>query len=611
MAPKNETPPSVKSDMRKRNRLLLFALCAFFGIFVVYPLVILLGGAFFVETIDGEEVQRQFSLQYFFLIFANPFYRECFGNSLLIAGWSTVICLLIAIPLAHVFVRYRFPAKTLLSTLLLVPLILPPFVGAIGLKQVFSRFGSFNLMLAHLGLIDLKAPPDWFGAGGFFGIIVLEALHLFPILFLSVQAALANVDPALWEAALNLGARSFRVFRTVTLPLATPGLFAGATIVFVAAFTDLGVPLMFEFHTTVPTQIFNLVTQPDNPVGYALVVLTLLLVAVLFLVGKKVGGGDFAMLSRSAARDREVYLTPLARWGVVGGILALITVSIIPHLSVIFQSVSARWFFSILPQEWSGEFYAEVFSLDLTSISIRNSLLYATSSAFLDLLLGLTIAYLLARQSFKGRALLDVFAMLPLALPGLVLAFAYFVAFTRPVIDPDWLARGFGWFGITATPAAATWLNESFIRLFDPRENPVFLIIIAYSIHRLPYIVRAAYAGFQQLSVSLEEASANLGASPLRTVVKVVLPLISANLIAGSILTFAFAMLDVSTGMLLAQEESFFPITKAIYGLMGRITPTAPAVACALGVLAMILLALCFFFASKLLGQKMGQLFKT
>ncbi|NJK92251.1 MAG: ABC transporter permease subunit [Blastochloris sp.] len=109
----------------------------------------------------------------------------------------------------------------------------------------------------------------------------------------------------------------------------------------------------------------------------------------------------------------------------------------------------------------------------------------------------------------------------------------------------------------------------------------------------------------------MEEASANLGYPPWKTLLKISLPLISANLIAGTILTFSFAMLDVSSGMILAQEGEYYPVTKAIYALMGRITPTAPSIACALGVLAMIFLALSLFGASKLLGQKMGQLFKA
>lgn len=585
------------------KKILLPLLALFLALFLVYPLTMLLKGAFFVQSVTDGVQTTEFSLRYFGLIFENPFYRDCFFNSFLIAVVTTVLCLVISLPTAYLFLRCHFPGKVLLGTGLLLPLILPPFVGAIGLGQMFSRFGSVNLALSYLGLVDLKNPPDWFGSGGFFGIILLETLHLYPIMYLSVQAALANLDPSLRDAAQNLGAKSFHIFRTVTLPLALPGIFAGSSIVFVSSFTDLGVPLMFNFQTTIPTQIFNLVTQADNPVGYALVVVTLVIVSFMFVLGKKVGEGNYAMLARSATYDDSIRLGPAAGWLAFSAVAGLILFSLLPHFGVIIQSVSAKWFFTILPSEYSLEYYREVFNIDLTVSSIRNSLFYATSSALFDLILGLVIAYLLAREKFIGRNLLDVVVMLPLALPGLVLAFAYFVAFSRaPIpVDPQWSE---------SVKAMIVPFNNWWLSLLDPRKTTVVLVI-AYAVHRLPYIVRAAYSGFQQTSVSLEEASANMGAGPFRTLFKISLPLISANLIAGTILTFSFAMLDVSNGMILAQEARFFPVTKAIFMLMGRITPTAPSIACALGVLSMILLAASLFMASKLLGQKMGQLFKA
>jgi iron(III) transport system permease protein len=578
------------------KKFFLPVLPVFFALFLVYPLVILLGGAFWVETVDAAgQLHSGFSLQYFFLIFANPFYRECFSNSLLIASTVTFTTLLVGLPLAYLFLRCHFPGKKLLSVLLLTPLILPPFVGAIGLKQFLARFGSLNLLLSDLGLVDLSHPPDWFGAGGFFGIIILSVLHLYPIMYLSVQAALANLDPSLRDAASNLGAQGFRIFWTITLPLAMPGIFAGSSIVFVAAFTDLGIPLMFDYQTTVPSQIFNLVTQADNPVGYALVVLTLLLVSILFLVGKKMGEGNYAMLARSASYDDSIQLPGWKGWLAFAAVFGFVLFSMLPHFGVVIQSFAAKWFFSVLPSDWSAAYYQEVFSLTLTSRSMLNSFVYASLSAFLDVILGVAIAYLLARENFTGKSLLDVVSMLPLALPGLVLAFAYFVAFSRPLL-PGPAFDGF---------------NQAWLAVFDPRKNPTLLLVIAYSVHRLPYIVRAAYAGFQQMSVSLEEAAANLGERPWHTLRKITLPLISANLIAGTIMTFSFAMLDVSNGMILAQESQFYPLTKAIYALMGRITPTAPSIACALGVLAMIFLGFSLFLASRLLGQKMGQLFRA
>ena len=191
------------------------------------------------------------------------------------------------------------------------------------------------------------------------------------------------------------------------------------------------------------------------------------------------------------------------------------------------------------------------------------------------------IAWLLTRRRIPFGGLLDALAMLPLALPGIVLAFGYVAGFNSKL----------------------TWLN--------PRDNPTLLLIISYSVRRLPYIVRSAYAGFQQTSLTLEEASANLGASPFRTLRKITLPLVMANLVAGTILTFSFAMLEVSDSLILAMKEHYFPITKMIYQLMGRIDPNAPSVACALGVLGMIILTVILVIAGKILGRKMGQLFRA
>lgn len=585
------------------KKLFLPPLILFFLLFLGYPLLSLLSGAFLTEKIVNGQVTHSFGFDYFILIFQNPFYRECFGNSFIIAVITTFLTIALSLPLAMLFLRYEFPGKKILNVLLLTILVLPPFVGAIGLKQFLSRFGSLNLLLSQIGLVDMSHPVDWLGSGGFVGIIILQVLHLYPIMMLSTQAALANIDPSLRDAARNLGANGLRTFRTVTLPLAMPGIFAGSSLVFVAAFTDLGVPLMFDFQTTVPTQIFNLVTQLDNPVGDALVVLTLAVVSLLFVIGKKWGEGDYAMMGRSSTLTETHVIRGARGWLAGAGVAALIFISLLPHIGVVIQSFASHWFMSVLPNSWSTEFYGEVFQLDIAATSIRNSLVYATSSAVLDVFLGLIIAWLLVREKFIGRTALDVAAMLPLALPGLVLAFAYYVTFSRPLLDEgaaSWLGAGL-----------VKEVNGWWLACFDPRRNPTLILVIAYAVHRIPFMVRAAYAGLQQTSVTLEEASANLGAGPLRTILKITLPLIGANLIAGALLTFIFAMLDVSNGMILAQESKFFPLTKAIYYVMGRITPTAPAVACAMGVLAMVVLGAGLLFASRLLGQKMGRLFKA
>jgi iron(III) transport system permease protein len=571
-----------KYDLNVSTLALVSVLVLFFGAFLFYPVSFMLQGAFFAD--------QKFSLKYFALLLKSPLMRESLLNSFAIAFLATVFTTLLTLPLAHLMTRFNFRGKTLIHGLLLVPMIMPPFVGAIGLSQLLARFGSLNLLLMNLGIIAPGKPIDWLGQGGFWGIVVLQVLNLYPIMFLNVSAAMANIDPGLRESAQNLGASGWRLFRTITLPLILPGYFAGAVIVFIWAFTDLGTPLIFGFSRVVPVQIFDAVNEINtNPMGYALVVFVLLLTLFLFLISKQaLAGRRYEMMGRGHTLGAEVQATFGQTIAIWGALALVIGVALLPHLIVIIQSFARNWFFSVLPAQWTGANYGEIFGHGLTASSIRNSLFYSSLSALLDLGLGVIIAWLLTRKRIPLAGLLDALAMLPLALPGLVLAFGYVAGFD---IDNK------------AHPV----LNK----LLDPRENPTLLLIISYSVRRLPYIVRSAYAGFQQTSVTLEEASANLGASPLRTLCKITLPLLLANLIAGTILTFSFAMLEVSDGLILAMREQYFPITKMIWLLLGRIDPNAPGVACALGVLGMGILTGSLLVAGRVLGKKMGQLFRA
>ncbi len=569
-----------KYDLNATTGAFLGFLLLFFGLFLFYPVGLLLKGAFVANG--------RLSLKFFSLLLASPLQRESLLNSFGIALLTTAGTTWLSLPLAWGMTRLKFRGKAVLGSLLLLPMMMPPFVGAIGLRQLLSRFGSLNLLLMKLGLIPADRPIDWLGAGGFWGIVLLQVLNLYPILFLNVSAAMANIDPALREAAQNLGASGWRLFRTVTLPLILPGYFAGAIIVFIWAFTDLGTPLIFGFSRVVPVQIFDAVNEVNtNPMGYTQVVFVLVLTVVLFVLSKRLLGRQrYEMMARGHTLGAEVPATTGQAAWIWLATTGLIAVALLPQLMVVVQSFSERWFFTVLPSAWTGETYAEIFRDQLTGSSVRNSLLFSGFSSLLDLGLGVMIAWLLTRRRIPLAGLLDALAMLPLALPGIVLAFGYVAGFDN---------------------FKSAWLNE----YFNPRNNPTLLLIISYSVRRLPYIVRSAYAGFQQTSVTLEEASANLGASPFRTLRRITLPLVMANLIAGSILTFSFAMLEVSDGLILAMKEQFFPITKMIYQLMGRLDPNAPSVACALGVVGMILLSTSLLIAGQLLGKKFGQLFRA
>lgn len=524
-------------------------------------------------------VEMGFTLELFRLLWENTNLRTATLNSFAIGLSVVVVSSVIALVLAVPMSRYRFRGKGVLSALLLAPMILPPFVGAIGVRQFLTRYGSLNLLLMRCGLLEENAPIDWLGEYRFWGVVLLESLHLYPILYLNVVAALANVDATLEEAAQNLGARGWRLFRDVTFPLILPGFFAGAIIVFIWAFTDLGTPLIFGYREVVPVEIFDRVDEAQtNPIGYTLVLLVLFITVVVFALSRRVTGARAAAGERGAPRSRERPAGPARTAAIYALTLGVTFVAILPHLGVFLKSTAARWSISILPEEYTLYYYNLVFHHPVSMSSIRMSLLLSVMSTAADLVFGFLIAYYLMRKRIRGRALLDIMAMLPLALPGIILAFGYVTCFAG-------------------------------VPFLDPRVNPIPLLVIAYGVRRLPFTVRAAVAGFQQTNPAFEEASANLGARPLTTIRRISIPLIFPNLVAGGILAFAFAMLEVSESLMLAFERQYYPIAKAIYTMVAR-TVDGPFIASAMGILGTALLLVCFIVASRFLGRRLGEVFR-
>lgn len=548
----------------------------FFFFFFLWPIGETVRGAFFTPG-------QGFTLGYVFEVFRNPVYVEGLVNAFVLAVASTTLTLLIALPLALMADRCLFPGRLLLSGLVLVPMILPPFVGAIGVRQILGQQGALNALLESLGLVSASAPVDWLGQGRFWGVVIMNALHLYPVLFLNITAALSNVDPAMEEAAENLGCTGLRKFRRITLPLIMPGVFAGGAIVFIWAFTELGVPLMFEYTRVTPVQIFYGIRDiSGNPFPYALVVVMLVSTVLLYAVSRyALGSSAHGMMPKAASQAGPRPVTLLRAWGCTAFFGGVTVLALLPHLGVILAAFSSHWYGTILPTSWTLGHFEGALGHSLTLLSIQNSLKYASLATLLDVVLGIAIAYVVTRTKLPGRHLLDAMAMLPLAVPGLVLAFGY-LAMTQP---------------------------GKLFAFLNPVTDPLVIIVIAYAVRRLPYVVRSVAAGLQQTSVTLEEAAQNLGASPLRALRRVTLPLILANILAGGLLAFSFAMLEVSDSLILAQRMKDYPITKAIFELY-QLLGEGPYLACALGVWAMLFLATTVFAANLLLGKKLGGMFR-
>jgi iron(III) transport system permease protein len=565
-------------------------LLAFLVVTLIWPLLNVVAAGFL--TSDGH-----FTLEYLKLVLTDEVLLAGLLNATLIAVTTTFAALCLALPLAVISNRYEFPGRALFSSLLLVPMVLPPFVGAIGTRLLLGRYGPLTIVFGD----ETGAGVDWLGSLRIFGVVVVEALALYPIILLNLQASLANVDPMLERAAANLGANRWQVLWRVTFPLVRPGLFAGCTLVLIWSFTELGTPLMFHVYEVTPVQVFHKIAEVDNPLPYALVMVMLTCSSLLYVLGKlTLGKSDRASASKAASQRVRKQLTPLRGTLASVPFVLVLGLALLPNISVVLTSLSATgaWYRSLLPRAFTLSHYVAALqdrlvmpSLDEGGLhlgAVGNSILYAGVATAIGVVVALGVALCVVRSNVPFRGALDVLSMLPLAVPGLVMAFGYLSLSVQ-------LKRAFG----DQTP---DWL--------DVQRFPVVLLVLAYAARRLPYIVRSSAAGLEQVPRDYERAAQNLGASALHVLRRIVLPLIGASVMAGALMAFVFAMLEVSDSLVLAQSAEFFPITRAIWELTSRLGDGL-YVASALGVWAMALLTLTLLLAGALLGRRLGAMFRT
>jgi iron(III) transport system permease protein len=410
-----------------RHALIALGLLLLLGVILIWPLVEVVAAGF--QRSDGS-----FTTEYLRLVLANPVVMQGLLKATLVAFSTTLVALALALPLAVIVTRYEFRGRALLSSLLLLPMVLPPFVGAIGMRSLLSRFGPLTQLIDAGGGRGI----DWLGTLRLFGVVSVEALALYPIIFLNLRAALANVDPLLERAAANLGASRWTVLRRVTLPLVRPGFFAGCTLAFIWSFTELGTPLMFHVYDVTPVQVFTQIVEVDNPLPYALVVVMLAGTSVLYIVGKVLFGRSMRAASSKSASASAVLPLRGVRAGLAA--LPLVCVALLalsPHVSVLLTSFSATgaWYRSIIPREFTGAHYLSALREDLVMPvtgsgplqlgAVGNSIVYAGTATALGVALAIGIALIVVRSRVPFRGVLDVLSVLPLAVPGLVMAFGY------------------------------------------------------------------------------------------------------------------------------------------------------------------------------------------
>jgi len=466
-------------------------------------------------------------------------------------------------PLAYFTARFDFRGAAVVQTLGILPLIMPPFVGAVAMQLLFGRNGTINLLLGDY--VGFTIPF----MEGLNGVIFVEAVHYFPFILINVTASLRNIDRAMEEAAQNLGSSGFRLFRRIVFPLSMPGYIAGAVLVFVKVFDDLATPLLLNVKDMLAPQAYLRVTSLGvaDPIGYVIcVILILISVASLGASYLATAGKDYATVQRGGGGLKRRQLGRLEAFGAYGIVALILLLVLAPHFALLLLSFATVWSFSPLPDAYTVAHYARVFGD--SGAYIWNTLLYASIAAGIDVVIGGAIAYLVLRTKLPFRHWLDGAAMAALAVPGVVLGVGYLRAFYGVQLPGG-------------QSLATFWV----------------MIAIALAVRRLPYALRAADAAIRQVSVSLEEAAENLGARKSRTIRRILIPLMTGGIVAGFVTSFATAAVELSATLMLVQSNADAPLAYGIYVFMQ--SPAGRGAGAALGVIAVIMVAISTYLSHR------------
>ena len=510
-------------------------------------------------------------------------------NSLVNAFIVTFFATLIGVAVALLTGLYDFKGRRLFVVLASLPLLVAPFVNAYVVKLLYGfnlQGNTVSYLLKSLGFNVV------FGFTKLAGVTLAQTLAFFPIVYINALAAIAAIDASLIEQARNLGARGFTIVRKVVLPLIMPGILAGATLVYILSLEDVGAPIVFNVKNLISYQVYEFFQEFTSigGAGAAAALCVIMLVAALIpmvVVKKYLSLRYYARLSRGAPRPFE--RIKLGKKGYLVAyllVLPALVAAAAPQIGIFVLAFSERWV-GALPHGFTLQNFSLLFSKPGVFRGIINSVTYLSFSIPLIALLGFAAAYTVARETVKGAGALDLLSTAPLAVPGLVVAFGYFIFL-------HWLAPG--------TP-------------LDPLTAPGVVLVLAYVARKMPFTVRAVFTGLLQTPRAMEEVAESLGARRGTVLKRIVLPLVWRSLVAGLLLSSIYVLSEVSVSVTIGalggdivDPNHAGPITFVIMRLIqapsfaGGAQPQA--VAAAMASVLMLLEALVLFVATNKLARR-------
>ncbi len=481
-----------------RDPILMSAILLVLALVILFILIPL--GKILLESLF---FRGDFSFVHYQKIFSQSSTIEVLSNTVLLATIVSVISTVIGFLFAYASAYLRIANKKIFNAIAILPMISPPFVIALSTILLFGRNGFITR-----GIFGIRD----FSVYGLHGLTLVQTLTFFPVAYLLLVGLLRSIDPSVEEAARDLGASRWQVFKTITLPLMVPGLANAFLLVFIQSIADFGNPMVIGGNfTTIAVQIYlQGIGNYDIGGGTALAFLLLVLSITIYSIQKYyVGTKSYITVTGKASRQRDLIDAKHITRPIYYGVLIISLFVALMYILIPIGSFIRLW-----GRDYSLSLVHYKYVFDLGMKPIRDTTLLSLWATPISGVLAMIIAFLIVRKNFVGKSFIELTTMLALAIPGTVIGLGYVLTYnTRPLV-------------LTGT---------------------AFILIIAFVMRSMPIGIRSGIAALQQIDPSIEEAASVLGASSAKVFTSVTVPMIRPAFFSGLVYTFIRSMTLVST----------------------------------------------------------------
>ncbi|HAJ33206.1 MAG TPA: ABC transporter permease [Candidatus Atribacteria bacterium] len=521
----------------------IIAIFYFLLVFVAFPI--------FQVFKNSLIINNQFDISNYLAIFSKRYYFQPFFNSMILGISTATIGTIVGFIFAYALTRTPLPFKNFFRLTITFPIISPPFVVALAAILLFGRTGVLTPFLSTI--------IGKYSIYGFGGLVVVETIAYSPTAFLTLFGILQAIDPALEEASMDLGASRAKVFSTITLPLATPGIASAWLLVFIQSMADFGNPMVISGNFRVlSVQAFLQITgMYDLPRGSTLAILLLVPTLIAFFVQKYwVSRKSYVTVTGKPTGATIKKLEWYIKVPVYSFCVFFTVIVFLFYGMIVYGSFQTLWG---VDASFTLRNYIETFQVGKDYLI--DSLTLSTIATPITGILGMFLAFLIVRKKFIGKGLMEFVSMLTFAVPGTVVGIGYILAFNVKSSLFPFVLTGTAW-----------------------------IIITLLIFRNMPVGIRSGIAALQQIDPSIEEASTDLGADSNTTFRRITLPMIAPAFFSGLAYSFVKAMTAISA-VIFVVSGKWNLITIAVLGFVDN-AQYAQAAAMSLILISIVLIAL-------------------